>query len=142
LYYHRGEDLGAIPDKLEVSAWADGQIIKSPLPTGNIGSNSILIKSQNGLEFYYSHCNTESIDPGILVGKYVKKGQHISKTGMTWNGQESQHNDPHLYSELNFNWYQISLFPYLIEAYFRKYDENFLLLLVVTCLLMLVIQSN
>ena len=78
------------------------------------------------MEFYYSHCNTESIDPGILVGKYVKKGQHISKTGMTWNGQKSQHNDPHLHTELNFNGYQISLFPYLIEAYFRKYDDKLL----------------
>ncbi len=126
LYYHRGEDLGAIPDMLHVSAWADGQVIRSPLPTGNVGSNSIGIKDKNGFEFYFSHCNTESIDTGILVGRYVKKGQYIAKTGMTWNGQKSQHNDPHLHTEMNINGYQISPYPYLIEAYFRKYDDKVL----------------
>jgi len=126
LYYHRGEDLGAIPDRLDVSAWAAGEVTESPLPTGNIGSNSIGIKNKNGMEFDYSHCNTESIDTGILKGRYVKKGQHISKTGMTWNGQQSQHNDPHLHTEMGFNGYQISLYPYLIEAYFRKYDDKVL----------------
>lgn len=126
LYYHRGEDLGAIPDKLDVGSWADGQIIRSPLPTGNVGSNSIGIKNKNGLEFYFSHCNTESIDTGILVGRSVKRGQHVAKTGMTWNGQKSQHYDPHLHTEIDFNGYQISTYPYFVEAYFRKYDDKVL----------------
>lgn len=126
LYYHRGEDLGAIPDKLDVGAWMDGQVTRSPLPTGNIGSNSIAIKNKNGLEFYFSHCNTESIDTGILVGRQVKKGQHIAKTGMTWNGQKSQNNDPHLHTEIDYNGYQISTYPYFVEAYFRKYDDKVL----------------
>jgi PKD repeat protein len=45
---------------------------------------------------------------------------------MTWNGQKSQHNDPHLHTDMNFNGYQISAYPYLIEAYFRKYDDKVL----------------
>lgn len=126
LYYHHGEDFGAIPDKLDVCSWADGKVIRSPLPKGNIGSNSIEIENKNGLSFYYAHCNIESIDTAILAGRFVKKGQLIAKTGMTWNGQKSQHNDPHLHTDMNFNGYQISAFPYLIEAYFRKYDYKVL----------------
>jgi len=64
-YYHRSKDFGAIPDKLIVSVWDDGQILKFPLHKGIIGYNSILIKKKFGLEFYNTNCNTESIDPGI-----------------------------------------------------------------------------
>jgi murein DD-endopeptidase MepM/ murein hydrolase activator NlpD len=126
LYYHRGEDLGAIPDRLVVRAWADGQIIRSPQPNGSTGSNSIGIKTKNGLEFYYSHCNIETIDSDILVGRNVKKGQYLARTGMTWNGEKSQNNDPHLHTELDYNGYQISTYPYFVEAYFRKYDDKVL----------------
>lgn len=126
LYYHKGEDFGAIPDKLDVCAWADGEVIKSPPAEGNIGSNSILIRNRNGIVFDYHHCNTEYIDPGIVTGRSVKKGQHIAKTGMTWNGKKSQHADPHLHTGMSYNGYQISLFPYMIEAYFRKYDDKLL----------------
>lgn len=126
LYYHHGEDFGAIPDKLDVCSWADGKVIRTPLPKGNIGSNSIVIENKNGISFYYAHCNIESIDTTILTGRFVKKGQLIAKTGMTWNGQKSQHNDPHLHTDMNFNGYQISAYPYMIEAYFRKYDDKVL----------------
>ncbi|MDP3442515.1 MAG: M23 family metallopeptidase, partial [Ignavibacteria bacterium] len=123
LYYHRGEDLGVIPDRLDVRAWTDGQVINWPLPLGD-NSNKILIRKPNGLEFDYYHCNLEYIDKDILIGKYIKKGQYIAKTGMTWNGEKSQHNDPHVHLGLNYNGNTISLFPYLIEAYFRKYDDK------------------
>jgi hypothetical protein len=126
LYYHRGEDLGAIPDKFIVGAWTDGQIVRSPLPSGSTGSNSIGIRSRKGLEFYFSHCNIETIDTGILAGRLVKKGQYVARTGMTWNGEKSQNNDPHLHTELDYNGYQISTYPYLVEAYFRKYDDKVL----------------
>jgi murein DD-endopeptidase MepM/ murein hydrolase activator NlpD len=126
LYYHRGEDYGAIPDKLDVSAWVDGEIILSPLSGGNNGSNSIMIRDKNGLIFDYSHCNTEFIDPGIQKGKTVKKGQYIARTGMTWDGRKSQHTDPHLHTGMGYNGYQISLFPYAIEAYLRKYEDKVL----------------
>jgi murein DD-endopeptidase MepM/ murein hydrolase activator NlpD len=126
LYYHRGEDYGAIPDKLDVSAWVDGEIILSPLSGSKNGSNSIMIKDKNGMIFNYSHCNTEYIDPAVLKGNSVKKGQHIARTGMTWDGRKSQHSDPHLHTGLGYNGYQLSLFPYAIEAYFRKYDDKVL----------------
>jgi hypothetical protein len=126
LYYHRGEDYGAIPDKLDVSSWIDGEIIKSPLDGNSNGSNSIIIRSKNGLVFDYSHCNTEYIDKELLTGRTLKKGQHIARTGMTWDGRKSQHSDPHLHTGLGYKGYQVSLFPYAVEAYFRKYDDKVL----------------
>ncbi len=126
LYYHRGEDYGAIPDKLDVNAWVDGEIILSPLSGSKNGSNSIMIRAKNGLIFDYSHCNTEFIDPLVLKGNTFKMGQHIARTGMTWDGRKSQYSDPHLHTGLAFNGYQISLFPYAIEAYLRKYDDKIL----------------
>jgi hypothetical protein len=126
LYYHRGEDYGAIPDKLDVNAWVDGEIILSPLSGSNNGSNSIMIRAENGLIFDYSHCNTEFIDPLVLKGNTFKRGQHIARTGMTWDGRKSQHSDPHLHTGLGYNGYQLSLFPYAVEAYLRKYDDKVL----------------
>jgi hypothetical protein len=126
LYYHRGEDYGAIPDKMDVTAWVDGEIILSPLSGSQNGSNSIMIRDKNGFIFDYSHCNSEFIDSCIMEGKTVKKGQYIAKTGMTWDGRKSQYSDPHLHTGMGYNGYQISLFPYSIEAYFRKYDDKVL----------------
>jgi hypothetical protein len=126
LYYHRGEDYGAIPDKLDVTAWVDGEIILSPLSGSKNGSNSIMIRDKNGMIFDYSHCNLEFIDPGIIKGRAVLKGQYIAKTGMTWDGRKSQHSDPHLHTGLGYKGYQLSLFPYSIEAYLRKYDDKVL----------------
>ena len=126
LYYHRGEDYGAIPDKLDVTSWVDGEIILSPLSGSKNGSNSIMIRDKNGMIFDYSHCNSEFIDPGIIKGRSVQKGQYIAKTGMTWDGRKSQYSDPHLHTGLGYKGYQLSLFPYAIEAYLRKYDDKVL----------------
>lgn len=126
LYYHKGEDMGAIPDRLEVHAWADGEVVRTPLPQGNKGSNTLLIRNKNGVGFYYAHCNTESIDSTLLLGKEVRKGQYLAKTGMTWGGKKSQYNDPHLHTEMEYDGCQISLYPYFIESYFRKYDDTVL----------------
>jgi murein DD-endopeptidase MepM/ murein hydrolase activator NlpD len=124
-YYHMGEDIGAIPDKLDVCSWADGEIVKSPLPDGD-NSNKILIRDHNGIGLDYYHCNLASIDTGIITGRPVKKGQKIAKTGMTLDGRLSQWMDPHVHTGMNFNGYEISLYPYFIEAYFRKYDDKLL----------------
>jgi len=126
LYYHNGEDFGAIPDKLDVVSWVEGEVILSPLSGEKSGSNGIKIRDLNGIVYDYFHCNTESIDPEIVTGRVIKKGQQIAKTGMTWNGKRSQHSDPHLHTGMSYNGYDISLFPYLIEAYYRKYDDKLL----------------
>jgi hypothetical protein len=122
-YYHMGEDLGAIPDKLDVCSWINGEIINSPVPKGD-NSNKILIRNQNGIGFDYYHCNLESIDTGLIIGKTVEKGQVIAKTGMTWDGGKNQHMDPHVHMGINFNGCELSLYPYFVEAYLRKYDDK------------------
>ena len=50
----------------------------------------------------------------------------LAKTGMTWNGYHSQHNDPHLHIGFHFGGTQISTYPFLVEAYLRDYDDNVL----------------
>lgn len=127
LYYHKGEDFGAIPGRIEVCAWSDAIIVTSPLSDNNAGgSNGIRIRTANGIDFGYYHCDTDNIDSAVVKGRSVVKGQRVAKTGMTWDGRKSQHYDPHLHSGIYYNDFQISLFPYLIEAYFRKYDDRLL----------------
>src|SRR3546814_16843238 len=45
LYYHRGEDYGAIPDKLDIIAPLDGEIMDTPLPDGDIASHALFLRS-------------------------------------------------------------------------------------------------
>ncbi len=52
LYYHRGEDFGAIPDLLDVVSPMDGTIISTPVPEGEKGSNSVVIKGQDGISIH------------------------------------------------------------------------------------------
>ncbi|MGC9350261.1 MAG: hypothetical protein ACP5JG_19120, partial [Anaerolineae bacterium] len=48
LYYHRGEDFGAIPDELPVVAILGGTVTASTVPNAE-GSNGISIRSPEGL---------------------------------------------------------------------------------------------
>jgi len=126
LYYHRGDDYGAIPDMIDICSFADGEVVQSPLPSGPKGSNSVRIRNINGITFDYHHGNYETIDTSVQIGRNIKKGQYIGKTGMTWNGTKSQHSDPHVHLGMSYNGFQISPFPYLIESYLRKYKDKVL----------------
>jgi murein DD-endopeptidase MepM/ murein hydrolase activator NlpD len=127
LYYHRGEDLGAIPDRLEVVAMFDGTVAQSPLPRGDGKSNGLIIRHASGLELRYAHLNTEGIRPGMIEGAAVKAGQPLAKTGMTWNGRRSQTHDPHLHAGFAFEGTRLSTYPFFVEAYFRTYPDDALL---------------
>lgn len=124
LYYHRGEDYGAIPDLLDVVSSIDGKIISTPVPMGDNGSNGVVIESTEGIRFRYAHMNFESIVKDYTVGKDIKAGTILGKTGMTWNGRKSQYNDPHLHIDLSIKGVEVSSFPYLMEAYLRKYQDK------------------
>jgi murein DD-endopeptidase MepM/ murein hydrolase activator NlpD len=124
LYYHRGEDYGAIPDLLEVVSSIDGKIVSTPVPEGAKGSNGVVIESSDGIIFRYAHMNYENIVKDYIPGKEIKAGTVIGKTGMTWNGKKSQYNDPHLHVELSIRGVDVNSFPYLMEAYLRKYDDK------------------
>lgn len=123
LYYHRGEDFGAIPDRLEVVAPFDGTIISTPLPDGDGRSNGIRIQNKDGIIFRLAHMNIESFEKKNVVNTRVAAGTPLAKTGMTWDGRKSQYNDPHCHIEVSYGDKKLASFPYLMEAYFRKYND-------------------
>jgi murein DD-endopeptidase MepM/ murein hydrolase activator NlpD len=123
LYYHRGEDYGAIPDRLTVVSPVNGTIVSTPLPNGDGASNGVRIKNKDGIIFRIAHMNIESINKDNVEGTEVKAGTMLGKTGMTWDGRKSQVNDPHCHIELGYGNTKIASFPYLMEAYLRKYKD-------------------
>lgn len=123
LYYHRGEDYGAIPDILDVVAPMDGKIIATPLPKGDGASNGISILNKDSITFRLSHMNTETIKADYPLGTQVKAGTVLAKTGMTWDGRKSQTNDPHCHISMSYKDTKLATFPYLIEAYQRNYQD-------------------
>jgi hypothetical protein len=126
LYYHHGEDFGAIPDELEVLASLDGTIVVSPLPDGDGDSNGLHVRHASGLEFAYYHMDLETIPPGLTNGAVVMGGDILGRTGMTWAGRRSQDNDPHLHWGVSTRGRTLGSFPYLLEAYLRDYPDSIL----------------
>lgn len=123
LYYHRGEDYGAIPDYFKVVAPCDGIITKSPLPEGDGASNAIRIQDSNGIEWRLSHMNIETIKKEFTEGTKVTAGTHIAKTGNTWSGGRNQKSDPHLHVDISVDGIKLGSFPFLMESYMRKYPD-------------------
>lgn len=66
--------------------------------------------------------------PSATVGSQVERGQVMGRTGSAWKGERSQQNDPHVHLGLTLNDTDVSLFPSLVEAYFRDYDDAMLAL--------------
>ena len=123
-YYHRGEDYGAIPDRLDVVAPWDGKVIGSPLPAGDGGSNAVYVQNKSGVIFRVAHMDIEHIRDDCAVGNVVKAGAALGKTGMTWSGRKSQVNDSHCHVELQYNGTQLASYPYFMEAYLRTYPDK------------------
>ena len=123
LYYHRGEDFGAVPDRLDVVAMLEGTVVRSPVPGGDGASNELVIRHVSGLEVRYAHMNAATIDRGLAEGVSVIPGQVLGKTGMTWRGHLSQTHDPHLHVDLAFKGTRLSPYPFLAEAYTRAYPD-------------------
>jgi len=124
-YYHRGDDFGAIPDRLDVIAVMAGTVTVSPLPHGDGKSNGLII-SDGESSWRYAHMNTESIDPSLVPGSSVRAGQKLGCTGCTWSGKRSQHLDPHLHIGLERNGTSISTYPFLIQAYLNTCPDSVL----------------
>lgn len=124
LYYHRGDDFGAIPDKLDVQAVLSGKIVASPVPSGDGKSNEIVVEHSPTFQYRLSHMNTEWVRPEVTVGKQVQAGEVLAKTGSTWAGARNQKFDPHLHVNFGLNDQPVSAFPYLTEAYFRDYPDK------------------
>jgi hypothetical protein len=123
-YYHRGEDYGIIPDRLDVVSPFDGKITGSPLPNGDGQSNAVYIQNKSGVIFRVAHMDIENIQDDCKIGSVVKSGERLGKTGMTWSGRKSQINDSHCHVELQYNGTQLASYPYLMEAYLRTYPDK------------------
>ncbi len=129
LYYHRGEDFGAIPDRLQIIAPLDGTVTRSPLPTGDGKSNGLVITTPHGISYRIAHMNIESIATDLIAGASVTAGQPLAETGMTWDGRKSQTHDSHLHFQIDLDGEHptaLSPFPFLVEAYFRDYPDALL----------------
>jgi hypothetical protein len=125
-YYHRGEDFGNIPARRRALALFDGKVAITPLPNGDTDSNSLVIESSDGLGVEYAHMDTDLVNPAMTLGTAVKAGDELGKTGMTWNGRKSQVSDPHIHVLMTERGTIVSLYPTLIEAYFRDYPDALL----------------
>jgi murein DD-endopeptidase MepM/ murein hydrolase activator NlpD len=130
LYYHRGEDYGAIPDRLDVVAVRAGEVVFSPVSTPQ-SSNLLTIQSADGRAVSYCHMNIESIRPDLVPGKGVAAGEMLAKTGETWDGRRCQDWDPHLHVEFEDRQNAessgrerlYSPYPFLVQAYLRTYPD-------------------
>ena len=125
-YYHRGEDLGAIPDRLDVLASLEGVVTRSPLPGGDGESNGLQIRCPSGVELNYFHMNIETMLPHLTSNALVRAGDSLGRTGMTWAGRKSQHNDPHLHWGVTVDGKPLASYPFLVEAYLRDYADPLL----------------
>jgi murein DD-endopeptidase MepM/ murein hydrolase activator NlpD len=124
LYYHRGEDFGAIPDCLPVVSALAGRVARSPLPAGDGESNGLVIETVAGTRVEYYHMNVESMAETAVAGAQVDAGDLLGKTGMTWAGRRSQTHDPHLHFGLRVGETAVSTFPAIVESYFRAYPDH------------------
>lgn len=130
LYYHRGEDRGAIPDRLEVVEPITGRVVGTPVPGGDGASNGVIVENADGFFVRIAHMDIEHITPSLTLGSKVEMGSVIGKTGMTWSGRKSQKHDPHCHINVGYqtkdDTVRLSAFPYLMEAYFRDYTDSVL----------------
>lgn len=127
LYYHRGEDMGMIPDRELSLAMADAEVEKVPGPTGDGASNSVAFKGPARFGLRYAHMNTPNIFASLQPGVTVRSGAPLGLTGNTWNGRPVS--DPHLHIEVKDaaadDMFRNS-FPWIVEAFRASYPGELL----------------
>lgn len=123
VYYHRGEDYGAYPNKHDFLAVTDSFIEVFPPEGGDGGSNSIILN--DGLYRYrFAHANMEYVRKDLSQGDQINKGEVLAKTGNTWNGHLTRGPHLHLGIERIKDNIKINTYPLLIDAYRRNYPED------------------
>lgn len=126
LYYHRGEDMGMIPDRDLAVAMTGGEITQVPGPSGDGKSNSVVLKNDTGFLFRYAHMNAPHIFTSVQPGGRVSAGTPLGLTGNTWTGRPVR--DPHLHVELQDNASGVfrNSFPIFVAAYRASYPGELL----------------
>lgn len=126
LYYHRGEDFGAIPSCAHVVAPWDGTVRARPPADGDGRSNAVAIDSPAGMQVRFAHQDTGGIAPVVQVGRRVAAGTVLGVTGQTWLGRPQQDMDPHLHMQCDLADTRVSPTPYLVDAWLRESGEDVL----------------
>ncbi len=108
-YYHKGEDFGAVPDRLPVLASEAGQAM-----TEGTGVQTV---SADGTLFWMSHLNAHNIV--VTAGERVAAGQLLGLTGNQGNSDD----DPHVHYDINRRSDMPGSYPYLVESYLRDYPD-------------------
>ena len=126
LYYHRGEDMGMIPDREQTLAMTKGVVTKVPGPLGDGDSNDFQFGDPTGLAFYYAHMNSPNVLPELVPGSCLRQGDMLGLTGNTWQGKPVE--DPHLHVEVGVKGAEAfhHSFPIFVAAYRHDYPEELL----------------
>ena len=126
LYYHRGEDMGMIPDREEALAMTEGVVTKVPGPLGDGDSNDLKFDDPTGLAFYYAHMNAPNVLPELAPGSRLRQGAMLGLTGNTWQGKPVE--DPHLHVEVDVKGSEgfHDSFPIFVAAYHHDFPQELL----------------
>ena len=108
-YYHKGEDFGAVPDRLPVLASEAGEA-----KTEGTGVQTV---SGDGTLFWMSHLNAHNVF--VTSGERVVAGQKLGLTGNRGNSDD----DPHVHYDINRRSDMPGSYPYLVESYLRDYPD-------------------
>ena len=108
-YYHKGEDFGAVPDRLPVLAAEAGQVM-----TEGTGVQTV---SGDGTLFWMSHLNAHNIV--VAAGERVAAGQLLGLTGNRGNGNA----DPHCHYDFSWEGDEPGTYPFAADAYLRDYPD-------------------
>ncbi|MCL4782461.1 MAG: peptidoglycan DD-metalloendopeptidase family protein [Bryobacterales bacterium] len=121
LYYHRGEDMGMIPDRELAVAVVDGVVKQIPGPTGDGASNAVILHNSSGFDVRYAHMNTPYIFVQLQPGVSLPSGAPLGLTGNTWEGRPVR--DPHLHWNLSdaVTGAIRNTFPMAVEAFRQSF---------------------
>ncbi len=108
-YYHKGEDFGAVPDRLPVLAPEAG--VASTEGTG------VQTTSADGTLFWAAHMNAANI--AVVAGQQVAAGQVLGLTGNRGNSNA----DPHVHYDISWGAEEPGSFPFAADAYLRDYPD-------------------
>jgi hypothetical protein len=123
VYYHRGEDFGALPDRHDILSIAAGTLVGLPPVDGDDASNAIVYTTREH-RFRYAHANASTIVRDPAPPRSTSDGAKLAKTGNTWDGHSTP--DPHLH----FGMYdasgsdRLNTYPYIVRAYQASYPEE------------------
>ena len=124
LYYHRGEDLGMIPDLEQTRAMSDGRLSRVPPPGGDGDSNDLWVEDAGGMTTRYLHMNAAGIDPLLSEGDGVRQGQALGLAGNTYAGHCSP--SPHLHVSMHDGDVYRNTFPLFVAAYRHRFPGELL----------------